>query len=249
MMGRSHALSGWVAGLAVAPALELSTTSTFVFAVVVAGWSLVSDLDCAGATASRLLGPITGGLSWMLRRASHAVYAATKGPRDENGSGEHRHLSHTILFAFAAGGLTALGTSIGGRWMVLAVVLFGVMLAQAALGDWVAAVAGIGGLALSLNGFTAALDSTRPWLWIAVTLGCIVHLCGDGATKAGVPAVWPIPIHGRAWFCIGSPHAIRFRTGGDVEAFVVFPVFAVLGVLLLPGVWDTALAIFNHHNA
>jgi membrane-bound metal-dependent hydrolase YbcI (DUF457 family) len=248
-MGSTHALSGWCAGLAVAPALGLSPVPTVVFATVTAGYALAPDLDCGSATASRLLGPVTGLVSTGLRAASRTLYAATKGPRDENWSGEHRHLSHTVLFALAAGGLTALATALGGSWATLAVLLFGVLLAQAALGDWIALVAAGGGLVLALHGFTAALDDTRPWLWIAVTLGCVTHVAGDGLTLAGVPALAPIPIRGEVWFELGSPRVLRFRTGGTVEHRFVFPVFAVLGVLLLPGVWDTAMALFHHHNA
>lgn len=245
MMGRSHAASGWCAGLAVAPTLGLDTTPSLVFAVVVAGWALVPDLDCGGATASRVLGPITGALSWALRGMSRALYAATKGPRDEDWTGEHRHATHTVLFALAAGGLVALGVSLGGRWVVLGVLLFGVMLAQAALGDWIALVAVAAGFALSLHGFTAALESARLWLWIAVVLGCVVHCLGDALTLSGCPFLFPIPIAGETWAELGPPYAMRFRTGGDFETYVAFPAFAVLGVLLTPGVWGLALSIIQ----
>jgi membrane-bound metal-dependent hydrolase YbcI (DUF457 family) len=248
-MGRSHALSGWCAGLATAPALNLSAVPTLVFATTVAGFALAPDLDCGSATASRLLGPVTGILSDGLRAMSRALYARTKGPRDENWSGEHRHATHTVLFALLTGGLTALATDLGGWWATLAVLLFGVLLAQAALGDWIALVAGVGGLVLALHGFTAALDGVRPWLWIAVTLGCIVHCLGDSLTLSGCPFLFPIPIAGETWAEIRTPRFMRFRTGGSVEHRFVFPVFAVLGVLLLPGVWDLALSIFHRHNA
>lgn len=159
--------------------------------------------------------------------------------------GEHRHLTHTVLAVLVAGGFTALGTAIGGRVATLAVLLFGVFLAQAALGDWVLFVAGVGGLALAVHGFPAALDATRPWLWIAVTLGCLAHLAGDAVTLSGIPACWPIRIRDQSWFCVGPPRVVRFRTGGEVETRFVFPAFAVLGVLLVPGAWTTMLAVFH----
>lgn len=249
MMGKSHAASGWCAGLAVAPALGLTTMPTLVFAVVVAGMALVPDLDCGPSTASRVLGPVTGGISWVLRRMSRALYAVTKGPRDEDWSGEHRHLSHTFAFAGVLGALTWWGCNTDiGRWVTLGVLVFGVLLAQAALGDWIAIVGIAGGVALALHGFTAALDSTRPWLWIAVTLGCVAHCIGDSLTLSGCPFLTPIPIAGEVWFEIGPPHFLRFRTGGAFEARAVFPVFAVLGVLLLPGAWDLVTSIFHHHT-
>lgn len=220
---------------------------SLVFAVVTAGMALVPDLDCGSATASRLLGPITGVISRVLRCMSRNLYALTKGPRDEDWTGEHRHATHTVLFAGFLGLLVWIGTSLpAGRWVTLGVLAFGVLLAQAALGDWIALVGGVGALALAVNGFTAALDGTRPWLWIAVILGCVIHCLGDALTLSGCPFLFPIPIRGETWFELGTPHALRFRTGGEVEQRFVFPVFAVLGVLLLPGVLGTLLDLINH---
>lgn len=248
-MGRSHAASGWCAGLAVAPALGLPAVPTIVFASVTAGAALIPDLDCGSATASRLLGPVTGVLSRVLRCMSRNLYAWTKGPRDENWSGEHRHATHTVLFAGLLGLLVWIGTALpAGRWVTLGVLAFGILLAQAALGDWIAIVGGVGALALAVHGFTAALDGTRPWLWIAVTLGCIVHCLGDALTLSGCPFLFPLPIAGETWFEVRTPAFMRFRTGGPAETGFVFPAFAVLGVLLLPGVWDTALSLIHHHT-
>jgi membrane-bound metal-dependent hydrolase YbcI (DUF457 family) len=246
MMGRTHGISGWCAGLAVAPALGLATLPSILFATTVAGFALLPDLDCGSATASRILGPITGAMSWALRGASRALYAVTKGPRDEDWSGEHRHLSHTVVFALAAGGLTALGTHLAGRWVVLAVLAFGILLAHAALGGWIALAAGGGAAAIAITSGGTVLDSVAPWLWIAVTVGCVVHCLGDALTLSGCPFLFPIPIAGETWAELGPPYFMRFRTGGAVESRVIFPVFAALGVLLLPGVWDTALTVIHH---
>src|SRR5438093_646260 len=100
MMGRTHALTGWCAGLALAPAIGAGTLhQAIAFAATTAGFALLPDLDHPGARASKLLGPITGVLCWLLRNASAVLYKLTKGPRDERGKGSHRHLSHTLLFA------------------------------------------------------------------------------------------------------------------------------------------------------
>lgn len=116
MMGRSHAVSG----LAVAPGLGLHTFAEVLpFAITTGGYALVPDLDCASSTASRMLGPLTRGLGSALRWCSVTLYAATKGPRDEDGRGTHRHLTHTLAFAALLGGrvgpelLDALATSQG----------------------------------------------------------------------------------------------------------------------------------------
>jgi membrane-bound metal-dependent hydrolase YbcI (DUF457 family) len=163
-MGRSHALSGWCAGLAVAPLVGLNSLAEVVpFAAATAGYALLPDLDHPGASASRLLGPITGLVSRATRLSSALLYAATKGPRDEDTSGQHRHASHTLAAALLLGGLTAgVGTS-GGRWAVLAVAMFGLVLAADVLGDWLLAVvlgAGLWSVAGTWLSGTTALPGT-----------------------------------------------------------------------------------------
>lgn len=245
MMGKSHAASGWCAGLLVAPLIGIAgLPPVLLFAVGTAGFSLLADLDHPGARASRLLGPITGGVSWVLRRASAAVYRATKGPRDENGAGTHRHLTHTVLSALAFGGLTAGGVALGGPWVTLGVLLFGVLLAEDALGDWVLPVAlGAGVFMASTTDTMAALDAVGGWLGIAVTVGCLVHLGGDALTLAGLPLWWPILYKGETWYETGIWKPLRFRAGSPFETRFLFPAFAILGVLLVPGVVTVASTV------
>src|SRR5262245_59154246 len=104
MMGRTHALTGVLAGLLVGRAAGLDTLPELApFAVTTAGYALVPDLDHPSSSATRILGPITGLLSRALRGASAWVYARTKGPADEP-HGTHRHLTHTFVFALLLGG-------------------------------------------------------------------------------------------------------------------------------------------------
>ncbi len=249
MMGRTHALTGWCAGLALAPAVGAgSVHQAVVFAATTAGFTLLPDLDHPGASASRLLGWLTGALSWLLRRVSAAFYALTKGPRDEKVTGQHRHLSHTVLFAAGLGLLTSWGTEAGGPWAVVGVVIFGLMLAEGALGDWLLPVSGV---AVAWWFFTAPpdrageLESITGWLGIAVAAGCLTHCLGDALTESGCPFLFPIPIAGETWYELGPPKALRFKTGKKVEKRLVFPVFVVLGVLLVPGVWDWSVSTFD----
>ncbi|SFP51142.1 LexA-binding, inner membrane-associated putative hydrolase [Amycolatopsis arida] len=245
MMGRTHALTGWCVGLALAPAIGAGTLAqAVVLAATTAGFALLPDLDHPGARASRLLGPITGALSWLLRRASGALYQVTKGPRDERRTGTHRHLSHTVLFAAALGGATALGTSAGGPWAVAGVVLLGLLLAEDALGDWLLPVGGAGVVWwVYETGPTALdqLDAVSGWLGVAVAAGCVTHCLGDALTESGCPFLFPVPIAGETWYEIRPPRWLRFRTGKAVENLVVFPACGVLALLLLPGVWDFVL--------
>lgn len=242
MMGRSHALTGWCAGLAVAGFVGTGTPEqAIVFAVTTAGFALLPDLDHPGARASKLLGPVTGALSWLLRKASGAFYQLTKGPRDEDGKGTHRHLSHTLLFALALGGLAALATAKGGPWVVAGIVFFGILLAEDALGDWVLPV---GGAAVIWWVYEAGPDplaelgAVSGELGIAVAVGCFTHCLGDALTESGCPFLFPVPIAGETWYELRPPKFLRFRTGKKVENLVVFPAFVVLAVVLLPGAWE-----------
>ncbi|MEU6643169.1 metal-dependent hydrolase [Saccharomonospora sp. NPDC046836] len=241
MMGRTHALTGWCAGLAVAPAVGISTLAqALVFAATTAGFALLPDLDHPGARASKLLGPVTGGLSWLLRKASAGLYAITKGPRDERRVGSHRHLSHTVLFAAALGALTSAGTAAGGPWAVAGVVVFGLLLAEDALGDWLLPVSGgaiIWWVYENSPDPLAQLDGVTGLLGIAVALGCVTHCLGDALTESGCPFLFPLPIAGETWYELRPPRWLRFRTGKRVENGLIFPVFTVLAVLLVPGVW------------
>ncbi|WP_028661648.1 metal-dependent hydrolase [Saccharomonospora saliphila] len=245
MMGRTHALTGWCAGLAVAPAAGVTALSqVVVFAATTAGFALLPDLDHPGARASKLLGPVTGALSWLLRKASAGLYSVTKGPRDENGKGTHRHLSHTLLFALVLGAATAAGTAAGGPWAVVGVVVFGLLLAEDALGDWllpVACGAVVWWVVENSHDITGQLDQVSGWLGIAVAVGCFTHCLGDALTESGCPFLFPVPIAGETWYELRPPAFLRFRTGKTVENKVLFPLFVVLGVVLIPGVWSAVL--------
>jgi membrane-bound metal-dependent hydrolase YbcI (DUF457 family) len=238
MMGSSHAATGLLVGLATAPILGLtSTPEVLLYAATTAGYALAPDLDHPGARASRILGPVTGWLSYGLRCLSAWTYAKTAGPQDERCNGTHRHLTHTVAFAVVLGLLVALGSWRVGPWFVLGTVLFGVLLADNALGDWLLWV--VGGVAVWLiaaSDVVTALDHIGAWAGIAVALGCITHDLGDALTLSGCPFLWPIPIRGETWWEIRPPEALRFRTGGWFENAVVMPATMVGCLLLCPAV-------------
>jgi membrane-bound metal-dependent hydrolase YbcI (DUF457 family) len=244
MMGRAHALSGWCAGMAIAPLVGLDNLAQAApFAATVAGCALLPDLDHPSSRASRIAGPVTGMLSKGLRWSSKKLYAATKGKKDERIEGGHRHMTHTIAFAVLLGGLTT-GLARGfGIWAVLAVLLMGLILAIDALGAWMLAVPVLVIIAIFASGdpwhaFQSSLQPGSAVLGISVALGCFVHCLGDSITVSGCPWLWPVPIRGETWYEIRPPKFMRFRAGGKMENYVLFPLFAVLGVLLIPGVWD-----------
>lgn len=242
VLGRTHALTGLCAGLALAPLASDSLAVTVVLAVTTAGFALLPDLDHPGARASRLLGPVTGALSLVLRAGSRWLYAHTKGPDDERHSGEHRHATHTVAFALLLGGLVAWGSWGWGSWFVIGVALAGVLLAADALGKWVLAAGVVAGLAVW--GAVGEVAEVGLWLGVAVAVGCITHCLGDAVTLSGCPFLFPLMIRGERWFEIRPPRILRFRTGGRVELLVVWPLFVVAGVLLLPGVSPLAADLF-----
>lgn len=242
MMGRSHALTGWSAGLAAAPFLgQHSLAGAVVVGSVTAGFALLPDLDHRSSTASRLLGPVTDGISRLFRGISRAVYLVTKGPRDEPG-GAHRQFWHTGVAAALLGWLANLGVHAGGRWAALSVIVFGVLLAVAALGDWVLIPAVGGGVLATVAAHghvTTVLDGSVGWLGWAVAVGCLTHDLGDALTQHGCPLLFPLPIAGETYAEIRLPKALRFHTSGRGEQMLFWLVFTPAAVLLIPGVWST----------
>lgn len=243
MLGRSHVASAWCAGLAVAPLLGMHTAAAAIpFAAVAAGCGAVPDWDHPGSGASRLFGPVTGLLSRATRFVSARVYQATKGPRDEDWSGKHRHMTHTAIWAALLGGLTAWGTAAGGHWAVAAVVALGLLLAVDCLGDgavadfvlFAALAAGV--LWWTSVGTLGVLDGMTGWIGWAVFVGCIAHDLGDACTVSGVPILTPLPIAGEVWYEVRLLGPLSIRTGHWVERRVFFPAFVAAGVLLVPGV-------------
>ncbi|GAA1553364.1 metal-dependent hydrolase [Kribbella hippodromi] len=255
MMGRSHALSGWCAGLAVAPLVGLTSVAEVVpFAAATAGYALLPDLDHPGASASRLLGPVTGLISGAIRAFSSVLYRLTKGPRDEDSTGKHRHATHTLVAAVLLGMLAA---SLGdrGKWAVLAIAVTGLVLAADALGDWIVlvvlAAAGWSVFGAALPG-TGAADAVQAgltqiggWIGAAVALGMFVHCLGDSLTRSGCPWLWPLPIRGETWYELRLPKPLRFSTGHWCERMVIVPLLTLGGVLLLPGALQAAQRLFD----
>jgi membrane-bound metal-dependent hydrolase YbcI (DUF457 family) len=255
MMGRSHALSGWCVGLAVAPMVGLTSVAQVVpFAAATAGYALVPDLDHPGASASRLLGPVTRLVSAAVRTFSGVLYNITKGPRDEDSTGKHRHATHTLAAAILLGVLAA---SLGdrGKWAVLAVAVTGLVLAADALGDWIVLVV-LGATAWSVTGTalpgTTAADAVQAglseiggWIGVAVGLGMFVHCLGDSLTRSGCPWLWPLPIRGETWYELRLPRPLRFSTDSWVERLIIVPLLLVAAVLLLPGALPAVEHLFD----
>lgn len=228
-----------------APLIGLTQPAEMIlFAAVTAGFALLPDLDCDSSRASLLLGWFSGWISDKLKALSAWTYRHTKGPRDEDCKGTHRHLTHTVVFALVLGGLVTAGGAWIGPWFVFAVVVLGLLLTWDALGEWVVVGAAVSGLVLFFStDLTSAIAAIGGWVGIAVTLGCITHCLGDAMTLSGCPFLWPIPMAGETWFEIRPPRMLRFRTGGKFEQYGVMPATLVGVFLLCPlvGPWVLGL--------
>lgn len=112
MMAPGHALSGATFGLALAPLIPhpvvagtplTFTPVTTVFVAITTLCALVPDLDQPGAKLSRMLGPITWGLAWLIKKLSQAVHDATATPLDRSNESGHRSLTHTLAWCLLCG--------------------------------------------------------------------------------------------------------------------------------------------------
>ncbi|MBI1758312.1 MAG: metal-dependent hydrolase [Actinobacteria bacterium] len=216
MLGHSHAISGAFAWAALAPTLPpiwlhttLSAHDVIVGTALAAGAALIPDLDHHGGTIANALGPVTKVLTRFVERVS----------------GGHRHATHSLLFAAAAGGGSWAGVHYLGRYFAVGVTFVLLALAGIALhlhpgGDGVRAW---GPVVIAATLGTAMIDQWLPdepvWLPWLVGFGCLVHLAGDFMTERGVPLLWPIKMR----FEI----PLISRTGNRVEVWVVSPLMSV----------------------
>lgn len=256
MLGVSHATSGAVLGLAVAGyvprvlGLDPTAGTVLTFAAVCAGAALLPDLDHPSSTATRHFTVASLLASRLVRPLSGLVYRLTRARRD-TGKGTHRGLTHTVVGAVLLGLAINLASA---RWG--APVLIGTLFVCLALAikGLDAIVPGPPSLVIAA-GLTFAVEQYVPggtagtagWLGTAVTLGMVVHSLGDAVTESGAPLLWPLTIRQRRWYPVGSPRALRFRTGGRTESWVVAPALTVatfaLAVVVVPGAASALLAV------
>ena len=226
LLGRTHALSGVVAGLTASSlALHLDAGHAAVMVGLTAAYALASDLDSCGSTEARSLGFVTA----ILSRAIRAV------------SGGHRHGTHSAAGVAAFTAVAWLACLFRHTWpgrVVLGVILAaGIAAAADALRPGPATFESILGLAaagvMCWTGYGLALVP------LAAALGSATHIAGDCCTVSGCPLLWPAS--GRDFHLLPGP--LRFTTGKVAERWIVFPLLlAVLGFLL----WRDASVLTFH---
>lgn len=80
-------------------------------------------------------------------------------------------------------------------------------------------------------------------IWDAFMIGFISHLVMDTLTTEGVPWLFPIPIK----FGIPPIKALRIKTGGLVERFVVFPGLMAITVYIIYLYYDKIKLILHSY--
>lgn len=215
MLGRTHCLSGVLAGAAVGSlGLRLHAAPLALFTGVTAAYALAPDLDSCGSTEARSFGPVTEVFAWVVRRVS----------------GGHRHGTHSAVGVAAFTAAAWLACLLRHTWpgrIILGVLLaVGFAAAMDALrvhrhGGNLLAIAGAA--AMTWTGYGLALVP------LAAALGAATHLAGDMLTRCGCPLAWPFTM--REFHL--TPRCLWFTTGRWPEHVIVTPVLlAALGFLV-----------------
>ncbi|MFG1699206.1 metal-dependent hydrolase [Nonomuraea sp. NPDC049309] len=235
MMGHTHAMTGAIAWLGLAPplaALPLLNESTrwvetgimataltpaelIAGAIICAGAAMLPDLDHPSATIAQTFGPIT----WALSKLVNWI------------SGGHRGATHSLLFA--------VGLGFGAHWLantyplgrdIMVILLIGLSLRAIGVGipgnKLGSAMINIG-MTAGLYAVFLSLDVEYAWLGLAVGVGCFIHVVGDCLTERGCPVLWPLGV------TFVLPWKIGIKTGRKFEQKILAPVLSVVIVGLL----------------
>lgn len=224
MMGRTHALSGAVAGAGVAAWAYEPRPVIALAAVVTAGAALLPDSDHPDGSVARTCGPLTQGFAWLVGKVS----------------GGHRHLTHSLLGCATFTAISWVFAHYRWRWvlaLLLALLLASALRALRIRGPLAELGALAGAAALA---WTCWQITLLPW---AVGIGCVAHLLGDGATREGIPLFAPL-LHRRVHL-LGP---VRFTTGHLAEKFIAAVLCGSMAALAVQvtGLADVALWLYRH---
>ncbi|SEL00806.1 LexA-binding, inner membrane-associated putative hydrolase [Nonomuraea pusilla] len=234
-MGHTHAMTGAIAWLALAPPLAtlplLNESSRFIDtgimataltppeliagALICAGAAMLPDLDHPSATIAQTFGPVT----WVLSKAVSWL------------SGGHRAATHSLAFAVALGfGAHWLATTYPIGRDIMVVLLVGLALRAIGIGipgNKAGSAMVNAGLTAGLYAVFLSLGVGYAWLGLAVGVGCLVHVAGDCMTERGCPVLWPLKAK---WVL---PWKIGIKTGKTFEQKILAPVLSIAIVGLL----------------
>ncbi|TDE50201.1 metal-dependent hydrolase [Nonomuraea mesophila] len=235
MMGHTHAMTGAIAWLGLAPPLAalpllnestrfvetgimataLSPAELIAGAIICAGAAMLPDLDHPSATIAQTFGPLT----WALSKFVSWI------------GGGHRGATHSLLFAVAIG--------LGAHWLantypigrdIMVVLLIGLALRAIGVGipgNKLGSIMINIGMTAGLYAVFLSLEVGYAWLGLAVAVGSFTHVVGDCMTERGCPVLWPLG----AKFVL--PWKIGIKTGRKFEQKILAPVLSVAIIGLL----------------
>ncbi|WP_219470535.1 metal-dependent hydrolase [Nonomuraea rhizosphaerae] len=235
MMGHSHAMTGAIAWLGLAPGLAaipmVTESSTYIEtgimanalnpaefiagAIICMGAAMLPDLDHPSATIAQTFGPLT----WLLSKGVNWI------------SGGHRGATHSLAFAVAIG--------FGAHWLantypigrdIMVVLLIGLALRAIGIGipgNKLGSVMINIGMTAGLFAVFMSMNVGYAWLGMAVAVGCLIHVVGDCMTERGCPVLWPLSVR----FVL--PWKIGIKTGKKFEQKILAPLLSVVIVGLL----------------
>lgn len=212
-LGRTHALSGAVAGLAVGVyVIHPTEVHLALFTGLTAGAAVLPDIDHPNSTLAHCFGFLTRGIAWLIGKIS----------------GGHRHLTHGILGVAGFAALAWLAVKyqhdLAGKagLAVFLTLIVASGLCAFRVGRYFAdALAIAAAIALVVTGTGLSLVAA------AVGVGCATHVVGDMLTEQGCPLLYPFKQHFRL-----LPRPLAFTTGTRPELWLVGPaLIAGLGLL------------------
>ena len=212
-LGRTHALSGAVAGLAVGVYVTHPTgLHLALFTGLTAGAAVLPDIDHPNSSLAHCFGFLTTKVAWLIGKIS----------------GGHRHLTHAILGVAGFTGLAWLAVKYrhdiagqAGLALFLTLIIASGLYAFGVHRHFADAVAIATAVTLVVTG------TGLPLVAAAVGVGCAAHVAGDMLTDEGCPLFYPFRQHIRL-----LPRPLAFTTGTRPEVWAVGPVLAA-GLCLL----------------
>lgn len=222
MLGHTHAVSGMAAGAALLPLVPLpNAAAQLAWVACCGGMALLPDLDHEDSTATRMWGPLSAAIAWVVTFLSRG----------------HRGGTHDFIVAPVAFGAAAYAASFN-RWTSMFVIALAIGLALRACHfvipgqaekSWPINLLASAAAAWWLVSNGAAAGAT--WLPFAVGVGVLVHIVGDALTEGGVPRPF-------SWFD-GKPNRMRggpLTTGRWYEHVLAAGFVAVAAWLLYANV-------------
>lgn len=222
MLGYSHAVSGAVGWLVIAPPVShmlnapLNIGALAAGTLACAGAALIPDLDHPQATIAYTFGPISHGVAKMTR----VIF------------GGHRMGTHSLLFALGLGAVCQILVAPGWLWpawiimfLLSAFAIRGLNLVPPHASGFIKSTVILIEAGLLTYGLSRLPTFGWQWLGSAVFLGCILHCIGDSLTPERVPWLWPK----RSRY--GVP--IIAHTGNFTETKIITPIMLVALILLL----------------